>query len=263
MNRKSSDVRLFRSAYQYVSRLMAMPEIRIARMLILLSAGIFITVITVTGAVAVVFWLSGKYTSAPNTPAVSINPQPSVQAPTPDIINPKPVASQDVISMGTPQPTPDVTSGPGSESSISFPHLIIPVAGLKPEQLRDTFTESRSQARVHYAIDIMAPRGTAVLAAAEGKIVKLFLSEKGGITIYQTSADQKLVFYYAHLDRYVEGLKEGQMVRQSETIGYVGDTGNAVAGNYHLHFAIWIITDPKRYWDGTNINPYPLLRQIQ
>ncbi len=106
----------------------------------------------------------------------------------------------------------------------------------------------------------MAPQGTAVVAAAGGRIVKLFWSDKGGITIYQTSVDERLVFYYAHLDRFADNLKEGQIVTQGETIGYVGDTGNAGAGNYHLHFAIWISTDPKRYWEGANINPYPLLR---
>lgn len=135
--------------------------------------------------------------------------------------------------------------------------------GVKPEQLIDTFNDARSEGSGHNAIDIMASQGTAVLAAAKGKIVRLFRSDKGGNTIYQTSIDQKLVFYYAHLDRYAVDLKEGQMVRQGETIGYVGDTGNARAGNYHLHFAIWIITDPKRYWDGANINPYPLLRETR
>ena len=138
--------------------------------------------------------------------------------------------------------------------------MVIPVAGVKAEQLRDTFVDSRSETRAHNAIDIMAPQGTAVIAAADGRIVKLFSSDKGGITIYQTSVDERLVFYYAHLDRFADNLKDGQIVRQGETIGYVGDTGNAGAGNYHLHFAIWISTDPKRYWEGANINPYPLLR---
>jgi murein DD-endopeptidase MepM/ murein hydrolase activator NlpD len=105
----------------------------------------------------------------------------------------------------------------------------------------------------------MAAAETPVIAAADGKILKLFHSEKGGTTIYQLSADQQLVFYYAHLSRYADGLTEGNIVKQGEVIAYVGDTGNAGAGNYHLHFSIAVVSDPKRYWEGTNINPYPLL----
>jgi len=138
--------------------------------------------------------------------------------------------------------------------------LIIPVLGVRPEQLRDTFSEARSEGRVHDAIDIAAPKGTFVIAAADGPIVKLFHSERGGTTIYQLSANQELVFYYAHLSHYADGLAEGNTVRQGDVIAYVGDTGNAGAGNYHLHFSIATVSDPKRYWEGTNINPYPLLR---
>ncbi|HEX5832542.1 MAG TPA: M23 family metallopeptidase [Pyrinomonadaceae bacterium] len=138
--------------------------------------------------------------------------------------------------------------------------LIIPVAGVRPDQLLDTFSQSRFEGRTHDAIDIMAPAETAVLAAADGRIQKLFQSERGGTTIYQLSADQKLIFYYAHLARYADGLTEGKQVRQGEVIAYVGDTGNAGAGNYHLHFSVAVVSDPKRYWEGANINPYPLLR---
>ena len=113
---------------------------------------------------------------------------------------------------------------------------------------------------MHDAIDIPAPQGTPVVAAADGHVVKLFQSERGGTTIYQLSTDKKLIFYYAHLQRYADGLTEGRFVRQGEVIGYVGDTGNAGSGNYHLHFSIAVVSDPKRYWEGTNINPYPLLR---
>jgi murein DD-endopeptidase MepM/ murein hydrolase activator NlpD len=139
--------------------------------------------------------------------------------------------------------------------------LIIPVAGVRPDQLLDTFTDSRSEGRTHDAIDIMAPAETAVLAAADGQIQKLWLSERGGTSIYQLSADQKMIFYYAHLARYADGLTEGKQVRQGETIAYVGDTGNAGTGNYHLHFSIAIVSDPNRYWEGTNVNPYPLLHK--
>jgi murein DD-endopeptidase MepM/ murein hydrolase activator NlpD len=129
------------------------------------------------------------------------------------------------------------------------------------EQLVDTFSDARSEGRTHDAIDIPAPAGTPVLAAADGEILKLFQSDRGGATIYQLSDDKKLVFYYAHLEGYAVGLAAGNHVRQGDVIAYVGDTGNAVAGNYHLHFSIAIVADPKRYSEGTNINPYPLLHR--
>jgi murein DD-endopeptidase MepM/ murein hydrolase activator NlpD len=138
--------------------------------------------------------------------------------------------------------------------------LLLPVAGVRAEQLRDTYDDARSEGRVHDAIDIMAPCGTVVYAAADGTLVKFFQSERGGTTIYQRSTDDKLILYYAHLQRYADGLAENQSVRRGQTIAYVGDTGNAGPGNCHLHFALWLVTDPKRYWDGQNLNPYPLLR---
>ena len=144
-------------------------------------------------------------------------------------------------------------------SLIAQRHLIVPVAGVKPEQLVDTFDDARAEGRVHDAIDIPAPAGTAVLAASDGKILKLFQSDRGGTTIYQLSPDEKTIYYYAHLERYADNLTEGSNVRQGDVIAYVGDTGNAGAGNYHLHFSISVVSDPKRYWEGTNINPYPLL----
>ncbi|HKX28993.1 MAG TPA: M23 family metallopeptidase [Blastocatellia bacterium] len=139
--------------------------------------------------------------------------------------------------------------------------MIIPVAAVRASDLRDTFNDARSSERQHQAIDIMAPRGTPVLAAADGEIVRLYSSNLGGNTIYQLSRDRKTVFYYAHLDRYVEGLSAGRQAQQGEVIAYVGDTGNAGTGNYHLHFAMWSVDDPKQYWHGVNINPYPILSQ--
>jgi murein DD-endopeptidase MepM/ murein hydrolase activator NlpD len=162
----------------------------------------------------------------------------------------------------TSSPTPGAALNESPTSDTSGPvNLIVPVAGVRPDQLRDTFSDARSEGRVHDAIDIPAAQGTAVLAAADGTIAKLFHSDRGGTTVYQLSTDGKFFYYYAHLDRYAEGLAEGQFVKQGATIGYVGDTGNAGAGNYHLHFSIARAADPKRYWEGVNINPYPLLRR--
>jgi murein DD-endopeptidase MepM/ murein hydrolase activator NlpD len=138
------------------------------------------------------------------------------------------------------------------------------VAGVAPEQLQDTFKNSRSEGRVHDSIDIIAPRGTPVLAATDGRVVKLFRSVKGGTTLYQlASADERYVLYYAHLERYADGLAEGHVARRGETVGYVGDTGNATPGNTHLHFQIYRVEDPKSFWTGENLNPYSLLRGAQ
>ncbi len=132
---------------------------------------------------------------------------------------------------------------------------------MRPEQLQDTFTDARSEGRRHDAIDIIAPRGTPVVAATDGRILRLFQSVKGGITLYQLGQDERTVYYYAHLDRYADGIAEGRVLRRGETIAYVGDTGNATPGNYHLHFQIYLVNDPKKFFTGENLNPYPLLRQ--
>ncbi|MDQ2855752.1 MAG: M23 family metallopeptidase [Acidobacteriota bacterium] len=178
--------------------------------------------------------------------------------------NNSPVSSASATPVpGGLTPSPSSIPGPTAPAPAATPsNLIIPVTGVRAEQLHDTFSESRSEGRVHDAIDIIAPRGTPVVAAADGIIMRLFHSDRGGTTIYQLSTDKKFVYYYAHLDHYAEGLEAGHFAKQGETIAYVGDTGNAVAGNYHLHFSISVIADPKRYWEGTNINPYPLLRGV-
>lgn len=189
--------------------------------------------------------LANDFSSAPR-------PERSATTDPPQSISnadPSPLASKSLDAL-----TPRI----GFVGSLS---LIVPVAGVRPDELQDTFKDARSEGRVHDAIDIPAPVGTPVVAAADGEIVKLFQSERGGTTIYQLSTDRKLVLYYAHLQRYPDGLAAGKLARQGEVIGYVGDTGNAGPGNYHLHFSIAIIADPKRHWEGVNINPYPLLRR--
>jgi murein DD-endopeptidase MepM/ murein hydrolase activator NlpD len=156
---------------------------------------------------------------------------------------------------------PDTTMPPADLERLIRPGtLAIPVAGITAGKLQDTYSDARSEGRVHNAIDIMAPGGTPVIAAADGKIVKLFSSERGGITIYELAPNNRVVYYYAHLERYADGLAEGQTVRRGETIAYVGDTGNAGPGNYHLHFEISIVNDARQYWGGVPINPYPILR---
>ena len=134
--------------------------------------------------------------------------------------------------------------------------LLIPVAGVTASQLFDTFDQSRG-GRPHEAIDIAAPRGTPVVAVDDGRVVKLFNSKPGGLTVYQFDSGQRLAYYYAHLDRYAPGLAEKQELKRGEVLGYVGSTGNANPAAPHLHFAIFALGPEKRWWQGTAINPYP------
>ncbi len=138
--------------------------------------------------------------------------------------------------------------------------LAIPVVGVKPEQLTDTYTQARANGRVHDATDIMAARGTPVIAAAAGTVEKLFFSHGGGgITAYVRSPDGQWQYYYAHLDSYASGLHEGQAVKQGDPIGRVGSTGDASPNAPHLHFAINRMEAGQNWWQGMPINPYPLL----
>ena len=140
--------------------------------------------------------------------------------------------------------------------------LMIPVLNVRPGDLSDTFTDSRSGgARLHEAIDIMAPTGTTVVAAAPGEVEKLFTSDAGGLTIYVRSNDGRTIHYYAHLDEYAKGLKEGQKVRRGQRLGTVGSSGNASPDAPHLHFAILQTTPDAEWWEPANaVNPYPLLK---
>ena len=139
--------------------------------------------------------------------------------------------------------------------------LVIPVLNVRPSDLTDTFTDSRSGgSRLHEAIDIMAPTGTTVVAAAPGTVEKLFTSDAGGLTIYVRSNDGRTIHYYAHLDAYAKGLKEGQKVRRGQRLGMVGSSGNASEDAPHLHFAILQTTPDAAWWEPANaVNPYPLL----
>jgi murein DD-endopeptidase MepM/ murein hydrolase activator NlpD len=137
--------------------------------------------------------------------------------------------------------------------------LLLPVAGIRADQLTDTFNDSRDGTRRHEALDIMAPRGTPVLAASDGTVAKLFTSVPGGLTIYEFDPTGTYAYYYAHLDRYAPGLANGKPLKRGEVIGYVGSTGNASPDAPHLHFAIFVLGPEKQWWKGTAIDPYPLL----
>jgi murein DD-endopeptidase MepM/ murein hydrolase activator NlpD len=136
-------------------------------------------------------------------------------------------------------------------------HLRLPVDVAQVDSMKGDFTERRGGGtRGHEATDLMAPRSTPVRAVESGSIAKLFFSKAGGITIYQFDPSGQFCYYYAHLDRYAEGLKEGQQVNAGDVIGYVGSTGNAAENAPHLHFAIYRLTDERRWWQGTPLDPY-------
>ena len=166
-----------------------------------------------------------------------------------------------------PQPAPHtaraVASAP-AEAVGGEPALVLPVAGVSPSAISDTWGQSRAAgARAHRGTDIMAPRGARVVAAVDGTIEKLFESGDGGTTLYERTRDGQWSFYYAHLAGYAPGIEEGQVVRAGQTIGFVGDTGNAGAGNYHLHFGVSRMVGPQGWWTGQPVNPYPLLARAR
>jgi len=175
-------------------------------------------------------------------------------------------------SAGTDQVTvagEKITVDPAAQPPVTFAEgvtvgpagLAIPVQGIRQDQLSDTFTQARAGgARRHDAIDIMAAEGTPVMAAADGTVEKLFLSQGGGgITVYVRSPDTRWTYYYAHLQGYAPGLAEGQQVKRGQLLGRVGHTGNANPAGPHLHFAINRMEPGEKWWQGTPINPYPLL----
>ena len=174
--------------------------------------------------------------AAVQAPAMTLNDAAMTPALT---VPPAPAA---VVPLG---PLPSALAG-----------LLIPVTGVKSGDLVDTFSQARGAGRTHDAIDIMAPRGTPVVAANDGHVVKLFTSKPGGLTVYEFDPQDKVVYYYAHLDRYAPGLVEGQLLRRGDPIGFVGSTGDASANAPHLHFEIQLLGSEKQWWHATSINPY-------
>lgn len=193
--------------------------------------------------------------SEPLPPVPSIpfpTPRPSPYQPTAQVMPDVPLP---VSETAVPQAlTPSLEDFAGLKGrSIAFP-----LRAYRISELKDTFHELRGRSRRHEALDILAPRGTPVLAVDDGPIVKLFTSKQGGLTIYQFDGREHFCYYYAHLDRYADGLKEGALVRRGEQIGTVGTTGNSPPNTPHLHFAVFRLGAEKRWWEGTPVNPYPL-----
>ena len=204
---------------------------------------------------------------------VRFSPRPTYSQPEthlPDPVPPPPKAHVEADKPGeNSAPAPPVEPQPATEPRnpiadddlhfVASRNLLIPVAGKTASDLRDNFYQGRSDGRQHNALDIMAAQGTPVFATADGTVTRLFQSEKGGITLYQIDASGPYVYYYAHLMGYADGIVEGKQVRRGQVIAYVGDTGNAGTGNYHLHFAISRMSSPRQWSGGDPINPYPFL----
>jgi|RhiMetdeSRZDD1v2_1073273.scaffolds.fasta_scaffold440145_3 peptidoglycan LD-endopeptidase LytH len=170
----------------------------------------------------------------------------------------EPVASAGPSTAAPIIATPTIGADPRED--LRKRHLELPVQGLKRDALRDSYDDMRGGARRHEALDILAPRDTPVLAVEDGRVAKLFFSNAGGMTIYQFDPTSTYAYYYAHLERYADGLKDGDRVERGQVIGYVGTSGNAPRDTPHLHFAIFKLSDQKRWWQGVAIDPYPVLK---
>jgi peptidoglycan LD-endopeptidase LytH len=183
----------------------------------------------------------------------------NVQAASPALTETPPLraAAEEHVEVS---PAATIGAAPDLDSVVTLRarDLEVPVAGVDRDDLRDTFSEARG-ARSHEALDIMAPRNTKVRAVEDGRIQKLFTSKAGGVTIYQFDPTETFAYYYAHLDRYADGLHDGQTVERGDVIGYVGSTGNASPDAPHLHFAVFRLTPERQWWKGEAINPYPIL----
>ena len=163
------------------------------------------------------------------------------------------------VAKANPAPAEKVERARDGLSLLAGRRLVVPVEGVHPSQLRDTFDDGRGPGRRHQAIDIMAPRGTPVVAADDGSVAKISSNRGGGLSAYLLDPSGRIVYYYAHLDGYAPGLREGQHVRRGELIGYVGSTGNAPESAPHLHFAVLLAVGEKRWWGGEALNPYAAL----
>ncbi len=157
----------------------------------------------------------------------------------------------------SPPAAPDAPATGAAIERLERRRLRLPIDNANVDAMRGQFGDPRDAgARGHEAVDILAPRNTPVHAVDDGIVAKLFLSRQGGITIYQYDPGQEFCYYYAHLERYAAGLKEGQTVSRGDVIGYVGTSGNAPANTPHLHFAIFELTPERHWWEGVPLDPW-------
>jgi murein DD-endopeptidase MepM/ murein hydrolase activator NlpD len=218
----------------------------------------------VVGAGGLFAWLRQMPHEPPVPAQAAVNTGSLPAPPGPDIeskLPPAPKVTPDLTELDLPL-RPSTAALPAGTSIPELPSgkLMVPVEGMALANIKDNFDQPRGTERHHEALDIMAPKGTKVVATADGKIVKLFTSKPGGLTVYQFDPSEKYAYYYAHLDRYADGLKEGMEIKRGDPIGYVGSTGNADPNAPHLHFAVFELTPEKQWWKGTPVDPYPLLQ---
>ncbi|NML61871.1 M23 family metallopeptidase [Massilia sp. RP-1-19] len=220
---------------------------------------------TLLGVIALFIYLRKVGTEAPPPPVVvpSAITAPAAPAPTaaalpgaPDV--PPDLTEADLPIRPAPSEVPAIAKVDGVTSTAT-PKLMIPVEGIKASDLSDTYNQTRGTERTHEALDILAPKGAKVFATADGKVAKLFNSKQGGLTVYQFDPSESYAYYYAHLDRYADGIKEGDVLKRGDLVGYVGVTGNSDPNGPHLHFAVFELTAEKQWWKGAPVNPYPLM----
>ncbi len=219
------------------------------------------------GAVSIWMWEAGA-------PVVQTQPAPvaspiTVTTALPAIAPSSSIPSPELPPL-QPPPAPSASAAVVPAPSSSEPPVLVtdldrlrergllpPIAGVNVRAIRDSFEEMHGGHR-HEAIDILSPRGTPVVAVDDGRVSKLFTSKQGGLTVYQFDRKGEYCYYYAHLDRYAEGLSEGASLERGDRVGYVGTTGNAPSGTPHLHFTIFRLGPERRWWEGVAVNPYPL-----
>lgn len=160
-----------------------------------------------------------------------------------------------------PHAAPSAAIVPVDEAGSPIPgRLAVPVRGYPRKAIRDNWGDPRGDGtRAHHGTDIMAPAGATAIAVAPGRIEKLFDSKLGGTTLYLRSRDRRWIYYYAHLAGYAPGVVEGMAVTTGTPLGYVGDTGDAGPGNYHLHFGMQRMQPGERWYQGEDVDPYPML----
>lgn len=224
--------------------------------------------LAVVAGVVIGTWFRPAATTPPAAVASNTTPREAPPpTPLPVQVTPNPGSA---APASEPAPNTDVTPiapvAPGDASDLSrlrARDLTLPVTGVKAALLSNTFAQARAAGVPHEALDIMAARGTPVLAVEDGRVAKLFLSKPGGITLYQFDPGSEYAYYYAHLDGYADGIAEGTNLRKGQVIGYVGSSGNASPDAPHLHFAVLKLEAQKQWWRGTPINPFLLWRDAK
>jgi murein DD-endopeptidase MepM/ murein hydrolase activator NlpD len=209
----------------------------------------------ITGAMLTAAWLIFRVQDQP-----SLAHWPRGQTPTR-----APVASKGDRTSTAPLighadiPVPQTTIADADIVELRRRHLPIPVVGVSASSLVQTFHQARSSGE-HEALDILAPRGTPAIAVEDGRVAKLFTSQRGGLTAYLFDPSETYCYYYAHLDRYDDDVREGEHIMRGHVVGFVGTTGNAPPETPHLHFAVFKLGPEKRWWEGTPLDPYLIWR---